>query len=65
MDRLATPEEEAEQLLSLTKNDLMKGIETIDRRNYKTKAYWMGGKVLCVGLILYCASVSLMLLNPH
>ena len=147
-NRLATPEEEAEQLLSLTKDDLLRSIETIERqlfaiyqraqillslagvvltvtgfsgriiagtsliaqilvisglatvlasamwvymrvmsirwvttqlcedpveclvilierRNYKTKAFWMGGKILCVGLILYCASVSLMLLNPN
>ena len=32
MNRLATPEEDAEQLLSLTKDDLMKSIETIERQ---------------------------------
>ena len=34
------------------------------RRDRKTKAYAIGGAVLCFGLVLYCISISLMLLDP-
>lgn len=36
----------------------------ITRRNAKTKAYTIGGFILCCGFILYCVAVALMLLNP-
>ena len=34
------------------------------RRDRKTKAYAIGGTVLCLGLVLYCISIALMLLDP-
>ena len=38
--------------------------ETLIRRNRKTKAYRIGGIILCIGLMLYCISIALMLLDP-
>jgi phage terminase large subunit GpA-like protein len=38
--------------------------ETLRRRNRKTKAYKTGGVILCLGLVLYCISIALMLLDP-
>ena len=38
--------------------------ETLMRRNRKTKAYAIGGRILCIGLVLYCISIALMLLDP-
>jgi Zn-dependent protease with chaperone function len=38
--------------------------ETIIRRDRKTKSYQIGGIILCIGLILYCISIALMLLDP-
>lgn len=37
----------------------------IYRRNRKTKAYTVGGTILFVGLLLYCISIAIMLLNPE
>lgn len=37
----------------------------IFRRNRKTTAYSIGGLILFLGLLLYCISISLMLLNPE
>lgn len=34
------------------------------RRDQKTCAYKKGGLALCIGLVLYCISISLMLLDP-
>ncbi|MGJ8639729.1 MAG: hypothetical protein ACSHYA_10075 [Opitutaceae bacterium] len=34
------------------------------RRNRKTRAYAIGGTILCIGLVLYCISISLMLIDP-
>jgi hypothetical protein len=51
--------------LDLT-DDFARSLETmIQRRNRKTRAYAWGGIILCAGLILYCVSISLMLLNPE
>ena len=33
------------------------------QRNKKTKAYSMGGRILCIGLFLYSIAFSIMLLN--
>ena len=38
--------------------------ETLHRRNQKTTAYKTGGIILCIGLVLYCISIALMLLDP-
>ena len=38
--------------------------ETLRRRNRKTKAYKIGGIILCIGLVLYCISIAIMLLDP-
>ncbi|MEM6884208.1 MAG: hypothetical protein AAF571_04195 [Verrucomicrobiota bacterium] len=35
------------------------------RRNNKNSAYCTGGKILCIGLILYSVSIALMLMNPE
>lgn len=37
----------------------------LERRNVKTKAYTRGGRILCLGLILYAVAVAIMLLNPE
>jgi hypothetical protein len=51
--------------LDLT-DDFARSLEMmIQRRNRKTRAYALGGIILCAGLILYCVSISLMLLNPE
>lgn len=34
------------------------------RRNAKTRAYTVGGIILCIGITIYCAAVALMLLAP-
>ncbi len=39
-------------------------VTIIERRNKKTKAYCVGGKILGIGLFLYCTAVATMLLNP-
>lgn len=36
----------------------------IRRRNSKTTAYQLGGRVLILGIFLYCVAVSIMLMNP-
>ncbi|HAV14302.1 MAG TPA: hypothetical protein DCX06_12535 [Opitutae bacterium] len=36
----------------------------LNHRNRKTKAYKIGGVILCLGLILYSISIALMLMNP-
>jgi len=36
----------------------------VERRNRKARAYAIGGGILCAGLLLYCAAVAIMLLNP-
>lgn len=36
----------------------------VERRNRKARAYAIGGRILCAGLLLYCAAVAIMLLNP-
>ena len=38
--------------------------ETLWRRNRKTAAYKIGGIILCIGLVLYCIAIALMLLDP-
>lgn len=38
--------------------------KTLWRRDRKTKAYKTGGLILCIGLVLYCISITLMLLHP-
>lgn len=35
------------------------------RRNRKTRAYGIGGTILCIGLLLYCIAISLMLIHPE
>jgi hypothetical protein len=51
--------------LDLT-DDFTRSLEImIQRRNRKTRAYALGGIILCAGLVLYCVSISLMLLNPE
>lgn len=37
----------------------------IERRDIKTKAYTLGGRILCLGLALYAVAVAIMLLNPE
>lgn len=37
----------------------------IVRRNKKTVAYQRGGILLCVGFVLYCIALCLLLLNPE
>ena len=37
----------------------------INRRNAKTSAYTLGGRILCLGLALYATAVAIMLLNPE
>lgn len=45
--------------------DSIETLETIiKRRNQKTKAFYTGGVILSIGLFLYCAAISIMLLNP-
>lgn len=34
----------------------------IDRRNHRTRAYQIGGGIVCAGLFFYCIAISLMLL---
>ena len=36
----------------------------IERRNRKTRAYTLGGIILCVGLLFYAIAFAMMLLNP-
>lgn len=36
----------------------------LTHRNRKTKAYKIGGTILCIGLILYSISIALMLIDP-
>lgn len=36
----------------------------LTRRNHKTQAYAIGGTILFIGLVLYCISISLMLVDP-
>jgi len=38
--------------------------EIIKRRNRKTRAYVVGGRILCLGLLFYSIAFSIMLLNP-
>jgi len=38
--------------------------QALIRRNSKTRAYRIGGKILCIGLFLYSISIALMLLSP-
>ncbi len=38
--------------------------QALIHRNRKTAAYSIGGKILCLGLILYCIAIALMLLDP-
>ncbi len=38
--------------------------ETLWHRNRKTAAYKIGGIILCIGLVLYCIAIALMLLDP-
>lgn len=38
--------------------------QALAHRNRKTRAYAIGGTILCFGLVLYCVSIALMLLNP-
>ncbi|OQX95644.1 hypothetical protein B6I21_04365 [candidate division KSB1 bacterium 4572_119] len=40
-------------------------VEILERRNAKTRAFSIGGKILCVGLLLYSIAFSIMLLSPH
>ncbi len=40
-------------------------IAIIRQRNCKTAAYTLGGKILCLGLVLYCAAIAIMLLYPQ
>jgi hypothetical protein len=39
-------------------------VTVINRRNRKTRAFYTGGIILSIGLLLYCAAISIMLLNP-
>lgn len=39
-------------------------VTVINRRDQKTKAFYTGGIILSMGLFLYCAAISIMLLNP-
>ncbi len=46
-------------------NNLETALEqALVHRNRKTSAYSTGGFILCLGLLLYCISIALMLLNP-
>jgi hypothetical protein len=36
----------------------------LDHRNRKTAAYTAGGRILCLGLMLYCIAIALMLITP-
>lgn len=38
--------------------------QALIHRNRKTSAYSIGGKTLCLGLLFYCLSIALMLLDP-
>jgi len=38
--------------------------QALQRRDSKTRAYAIGGTILCIGLILYCIAIALMLLDP-
>ena len=38
--------------------------QALIHRNRKTSAYSIGGKILCLGLLFYCLSIALMLLDP-
>ncbi len=40
-------------------------INIIERRNRKTRAFVTGGKILCLGLLLYAVAFSIMLLNSR
>ncbi len=37
----------------------------LQRRNRKTRAYKIGGIILCIGLVLYSIAFAIMLLNPN
>lgn len=39
-------------------------VHALQRRDNKTRAYAVGGSILCIGLILYCISIALMLVDP-
>ncbi|MDP4645222.1 MAG: hypothetical protein NWS71_12340, partial [Opitutales bacterium] len=38
--------------------------QALERRDNKTRAYAVGGTILCIGLVLYCISIALMLVDP-
>ncbi|MGJ8650202.1 MAG: hypothetical protein ACSHX4_07575 [Opitutaceae bacterium] len=38
--------------------------QALERRDTKTRAYAVGGSILCIGLVLYCISIALMLVDP-
>lgn len=40
-------------------------VRILERRNRKTRAYRLGGKLLLVGFTLYLAAIATMLLNPE
>jgi hypothetical protein len=39
-------------------------VRIIERRNRRTRAYMIGGVILCIGIALYAAAIGIMLLNP-
>ena len=39
-------------------------VQALQRRDNKTRAYAVGGTILCIGLVLYCISIALMLVDP-
>jgi len=39
-------------------------VQALIHRDRKTRAYALGGRILCVGLALYGVSIALMLTNP-
>lgn len=39
--------------------------QVIERRNVRTRAYRIGGIILCLGFALYCVAVAILLMNPE
>jgi hypothetical protein len=50
-----------QRLLDCPEETILKGLE---RRDLKTNSYRRGGYILFLGLVLYSASIAIMLLNP-
>lgn len=51
--------------LYLAENRDLALLNALIRRNEKNHSYCTGGKILCLGLVLYSISIALMLLDPE